>query len=153
MAEVWQSFLLSPASYRSSYLLRTLLELLLAGGLLLLLLFRGLPDIFHQSDSLPCTVASSLYTCTGAPLTFYRPVLLLALLLLLLHLLANLYNIYWLLLPQICPLLSLLPPCPASWTSTPDFHLLLRLLTTTSGPGVALRALLLLHQVLLPSCS
>jgi len=148
--EVCEAFLLSPSSYRTSYLLRTCSELVCAGLMFFFLLLQGLPATLLSPSSLPCEVASSLYMCSGAPIGFYLPIIVLALLLLLLHLAANIYNLHWLLLNPRFKMLSLLPSQDLPWLSSPDFSILLHLLSVASGPGVALRTLLLLHPEMKP---
>jgi len=148
--EVCEAFLLSPSSYRTSYLLRTCSELVCAGILFFFLLLQGLPATLVSSSSLPCEVASSVYMCSGAPIGFYLPIIVLALLLLLLHLAANIYNLHWLLLSPRFKMLTLVPSQDLPWLSSPDFSILLHLLSVASGPGVALRTLLLLHPEMKP---
>ena len=86
-----------------SYLVRTACELVVAGGLLAILLWKGLP-ILQKEKFIFCDVHGFQYECAGHPQEFYIIVLLIALACLFAYLICTVYNLMWLLIPNMSPL-------------------------------------------------
>jgi len=86
-----------------SYIVRTAFELVVAGGLFTILLWKGLP-ILQKEKFIFCDVHGFQYECTGHPQEFYIIVLLIALVFLLAYLSCTIYNLMWLFIPNRSPL-------------------------------------------------
>ena len=86
-----------------SYMVRNVCELVVAGGLFAILLWRGLP-ILQKEKFIFCDVHGYQYECAGHPQEFYIIVLLVALACLLAYLICSIYNLMWLVIPNMSPL-------------------------------------------------
>jgi len=97
--EVRQSFRKS-STYFMSYLIRTILEIIIAGGLIAWMSVKGFPEIEHQS-TIHCNVHSYWFECSGSPQQFYLYILYIAVFMGAIYLFANFYNFFWLTIPCI----------------------------------------------------
>ncbi len=163
--EVSQSFEGS-RSYFLSYLLRTVVEFVLAGVLFGWLLLNGLP-IIEREEFIYCNVYGYWFECAGHPQQFYMYVLFVTLFVLFLYLLCCLYNLLWLFIPSMSTLGNFMAiykretrRCDGSLKSDEellgelynvyytnwDLKLLLDLLAESSGISVSLRIMSLIDK-------
>merc|ERR1719464_1869023 len=99
-------------NYFTSYLIRTIAELIISTGLFVWLIIRGYEPLFGETDNsqgnsilgtkaVLCNIDVFWYHCTGIPFQFYLIIFLAALVLLLLYILSCSYVLVWLLVPSI----------------------------------------------------
>ena len=141
--------------------MRTAFELVVAGGLFAILLWKGLP-ILQKEEFIFCDVHGYHYVCAGHPQEFYIIVLIVALILLFVYLVCTIYNLMWLIIPNMSPLSCVmaryrshvtlkgnLPTDAAAglgelyclYYNNRDLKLLLNLLTCSSGLAPSIRIL------------
>jgi len=160
--EVRQSFRKNN-NYYYSYLIRTLMEIIVATALLLIMCIEGFPSIIVR-DTIHCDVHGYFYECSGAPHQFYLYILWITVIIDALYVIANLYNLLWLICPGIGELdkvmnkyrenllhtnkdgkseEELLGDLYHIYYNNRDLRLLLGLLATSSGiaPAIAIIAL------------
>jgi len=98
-------------NYFTSYLIRTIAELIISTGLFVWLIIRGYEPLFGETDNsqgnsilgtkaVLCNIDVFWYHCTGIPFQFYLIIFLAALVLLLLYILSCSYVLVWLLAPS-----------------------------------------------------
>jgi len=157
--EIKQSFK-GNNNYFLSYMVRTLLEIIIAGGLLLWIILRGLTVIKHQ-DTIHCDVHGYWFECSGQPAQFYVYILYITVVITGTYMLLNLYNLLWLTCPCLGKLSRLMRTYRSNmrecaedgisdrqmlgevydiYYTNRDMRLLLDLLATSSGvaPAIAI---------------
>ena len=87
------------SGYFLSYLLRTMIELLVATILLIYMIWQGLPILEISHTTLACNVHGFYYECSGQPAEFYFYILFITIAITLMYMLCNVYNILWLTFP------------------------------------------------------
>jgi len=97
--EVRQSFRRS-STYFMSYLGRTILEIIIAIGLIAWMSATGFAEIEHES-TIHCNVHGYWFECSGSPQQFYLYILYIAVSMGAIYIFANLYNFMWLTIPCI----------------------------------------------------
>jgi len=85
-------------NYFASYVVRTVIEILIAGVLLIWICVKGIPVLEHK-DTLHCDVHGYWYECSGQPAQFYIYVLYITVGITGLYMVLNTYNLFWLLFP------------------------------------------------------
>ena len=86
------------SGYFLSYLLRTVIELLVAAILLTYMIWQGLP-VLETANTVVCNVHGFYYECSGQPAEFYFYILCITIAITLMYMLCNVYNILWLTFP------------------------------------------------------
>jgi len=86
-------------NYYQSYLVRTMLALLVVLVLLSGVILYGFPVIFSDDHTLPCQINSFWYVCSGHPQEFYRIVLIIAVIIICCYIITNIYNLFWIISP------------------------------------------------------
>ena len=84
--------------YFLSYVLRTVMEVAVAGLLLFYMIWRGIP-ILSTDEVVVCNVHGFFYECAGQPADFYAYILYVTCVITLLYILCNCYNFLWLTVP------------------------------------------------------
>ena len=97
--EIEERFKSFENNYYQSYLIRTVLALLVVLTLFAVIVLYGLPVVFSNEHALPCLISGHWYVCSGHPQDFYRIVLVMAVVLILLYVLTNVYNLLWIIWP------------------------------------------------------
>lgn len=87
-------------NYFISYLIRTVLELTFAFLLLIYISVDGLSTLKH-SDTIICDVHGYYYECSGQPAQFYVYILDMTIFITCIYILCNIYNLVWMLVPQL----------------------------------------------------
>ena len=95
--EIRQSFKGSNG-YFLSYVLRTVMEVVVASILLVYMIWRGIP-ILSTGEVVVCDVHGFFYECAGQPADFYAYILYVTCVITLLYILCNCYNLLWLTFP------------------------------------------------------
>lgn len=160
--QVEESFHNSEENYFASYLIRTCLELAISILLLAWILFSGVPVIFSDVDIIPCQINSYLFLCSGHPQEFYKFILSLAIAFISLYIIANIYNLFWILSPKNSKFYKIMKNYREAlgkgshfkqgkridelYFHNLDLRLLLNLLTTNFGVGAAISALCLFDK-------
>lgn len=160
--EIRQSFKNSN-SFFTSYLLRTVLEIIVAFILLLYSIIEGIP-ILDDSNTIICDVHSYYFECSGQPAQFYKYILYFTIVITSCYILCNIYNLMWLTMPCFGRLSRLMTTYMSNmrelagpdksdkelvgdlydiYYNNVDLRLLLELLTTSSGvaPAIAIMTL------------
>lgn len=167
--EVEESFHSSEDKYFASYLIRTCLELAISVLLLAWIVFSGVPVIFSDVDIIPCWINSYLYVCSGHPQEFYKFILSLAIIFIFLYIIANIYNLFWILSPNNSKFYKIMKNYRESlgkgsqfkqgkridelYFHDSDLRLLLNLLAINLGIGAAISAISLFDKDLHDSIS
>jgi len=97
--EIEESFKSYENNYFMSYLVRTILELLVVLTLLAGIILYGIPVIFSEDHIIPCQINNYWYVCSGHPQEFYRFILIIAIIIILLYIFTNIYNLVWIFKP------------------------------------------------------
>eukprot|EP00092_Neocalanus_flemingeri_P023673 GFUD01025675.1.p1 GENE.GFUD01025675.1~~GFUD01025675.1.p1 ORF type:complete len:440 (+),score=100.43 GFUD01025675.1:24-1322(+) len=156
IAEIKQSFLKSKGYY-ISYLIRTVLELLIGSGLAIFLIVRGLPMVATKKDII-CDLHGFLYECAGHPQELYFILLYIVIVITIGFILCNLYNLVWMFVPscgKFSRFMSRYKNCMKCagmgednlaslnrvYYHNYDLHLLLNLLANSSGIAPAVAAI------------
>jgi len=161
--ELRQSFR-GTRSYFFSYLLRTIMEVIVAAILLVYMCWRGLPVLEH-ANTIICDVHSYYFECSGQPAQFYVYSLYITCFITIVYILCNIYNLMWLTFPCFGKLSRLMSTYKANmreragdsmktdkqllgdlydiYYNNRDLRLLLDLLATSSGvaPAIAIMTL------------
>jgi len=160
--EIRQSFKNSNSFY-ISYLVRTILEIIVASLLLVYSVLEGIPILDH-SNTIICDVHSYYFECSGQPAQFYIYILYFTIAITSFYILCNIYNLMWLTLPCFGRLSRLMTTYKSNmrdlageektdkelmgdlydiYYNNVDLRLLLELLTTSSGvaPAIAMMTL------------
>jgi len=87
-------------SYFKNYLQRTVVQLLVSVVMLSYMVFRG-HNILEANKDIICNVHDYWYECDGTPTQFYLYSLRISMTLTFIYLLLQIYNIVWLLVPDI----------------------------------------------------
>ena len=155
-------------NYFVSYLIRTLLELILSFLLLIYICSEGL-SILMQADTIICDVHGYFYECSGQPAQFYVYILYITIFITCIYMLCNIYNLVWLLIPQLGKLSRLMVTYRKNmkardisnktdkellgdlydiYYNNRDLRLLLDLLATSSGVAPAISVMTLFDKVI-----
>jgi len=160
--EIRQSFKNSN-NFFISYLVRTILEIVVALLLLIYSIVEGIP-ILDDSNTIICDVHSYYFECSGQPAQFYIYILYFTIIITSCYILCNIYNLMWLVLPCFGKLSRLMTTYKSNmrelagedktdeelmgdlydiYYNNVDLRLLLELLTTSSGvaPAIAMMTL------------
>jgi len=160
--EIRQSFKNSNTFF-ISYLLRTILEIIVAFILLIYSIIEGIP-ILDDSNSIVCDVHGYYFECSGQPAQFYKYILYFTIVITSGYILCNIYNLMWLTMPCFGRLSRLMTTYKSNmrelagpdksdadmlgdlydiYYNNVDLRLLLELLTTSSGvaPAIAMMTL------------
>eukprot|EP00092_Neocalanus_flemingeri_P024779 GFUD01026868.1.p1 GENE.GFUD01026868.1~~GFUD01026868.1.p1 ORF type:complete len:507 (+),score=114.41 GFUD01026868.1:221-1741(+) len=161
--ELRQSFR-GKRTYFLSYLLRTILEVIVASILLVYMCWRGLP-ILDDANTIICDVHSYYFECSGQPAQFYVYSLYITCIITIAYILCNIYNLLWLIFPCFGKLSRMMSTYKANmrdragdstktdkqllgdlydiYYNNRDLRLLLDLLATSSGvaPAIAIMTL------------
>ena len=86
------------SGYFLSYVLRTVIELLVAAILLTYMIWQGLP-VLETANTVVCNVHGFYYECSGQPAEFYFYILCITIALTLMYTMCNVYNMLWLTFP------------------------------------------------------
>jgi len=153
-------------NYFVSYLIRTLLELILSFLLLIYICSEGL-SILMQADTIICDVHGYFYECSGQPAQFYVYILYITIFITCIYILCNIYNLVWLLIPQLGKLSRLMVTYRKNmkardisnktdkellgdlydiYYNNRDLRLLLDLLATSSGVAPAISVMTLFDK-------
>ena len=141
--------MLIESSSLGCYKIRTIMELVISS---MFLIFIYPQKLFEYDELIPCQVEDHLYVCSGHPHQFYNIVLKITIIILGVYIIANVYNLLWILKPSYCKLNQALetlkefkiedPIC-----NNPDLRLLLNFLYINNGIGSAIAALCLFSEV------
>eukprot|EP00092_Neocalanus_flemingeri_P026006 GFUD01028186.1.p1 GENE.GFUD01028186.1~~GFUD01028186.1.p1 ORF type:complete len:488 (+),score=99.87 GFUD01028186.1:471-1934(+) len=160
--EIRQSFKNSN-NFFISYLVRTILEIIVASILLIYSVIEGIPILDH-SNTIICDVHSYYFECSGQPAQFYIYILYFTIAITSFYIMCNIYNLMWLTLPCFGKLSRLMTTYKRNmrdlagegktdkelmgdlydiYYNNIDLRLLLELLTTSSGvaPAIAMMTL------------
>uniref|UniRef100_A0A0K2TQZ0 Uncharacterized protein n=1 Tax=Lepeophtheirus salmonis TaxID=72036 RepID=A0A0K2TQZ0_LEPSM len=168
--EVLHSFT-SNSNYFASYMVRTIIVTILASILLIWLISMGIPSM-QKDEFIYCNVHGFHYECAGHPQEFYMYVLLITVAILIVYIFCCIYNIVWLLLPQLGALSRIMRQYrimlherhgvdedtaflgELNWIyfKNRDLKLLLDLLATSSGVSQSISLLTLFDQSLRQKC-
>uniref|UniRef100_A0A0K2U8T8 Uncharacterized protein n=1 Tax=Lepeophtheirus salmonis TaxID=72036 RepID=A0A0K2U8T8_LEPSM len=168
--EVLHSFS-SSSNFFVCYLVRTVIETVVASLLLAWLIFMGFPSM-QRDEFIHCNVHGYHYECAGHPQEFYVYVLLVTVAILVVYLFCCLYNFVWLLMPQLGSLsrvmskyrtmlrkrydgnedTTILGELHWIYFNNRDLKLLLDLLATSSGVSQSISLLTLFDQSLRQKC-
>ena len=142
--------MLIESSSLGCYKIRTIMELVISS---MFLIFIYPQKLFEYDELIPCQVEDHLYVCSGHPHQFYNIVLKITIIILGVYIIANVYNLLWILKPSYCKLNQALetlkefkiedPIC-----NNPDLRLLLNFLYINNGIGSAIAPLCLFSEVL-----
>ena len=164
--EIRQSFQNSN-NFFISYLVRTVLEIIVALLLLIYSIVKGIP-ILDDSNTIICDVHSYFFECSGQPAQFYKYILYFTIIITSFYILCNIYNLMWLTLPcfgRLRRLMStykwnmrklsgyalsdkeLLGDLYDIYYNNVDLRLLLELLTSSSGVAPAIGMMTLFDKV------
>ena len=155
-------------NYFVSYFIRTVLELIFAFLLLIYICADGLSILMH-ADTIICDVHGYFYECSGQPAQCYVYILYITIFLTCIYILCNIYNLVWLLLPQLGKLSRLMVTYRQNmraregntktdkellgdlydiYYNNRDLRLLLDLLATSSGVAPAISVMTLFDKVI-----
>ena len=162
--EIEERFKSFENNYFQSYLIRTLLALVVVLLLLSGIIFYGLPVIFSNDHTLPCLIKSRWYVCSGHPQEFYRIILIVAIIIIICYILTNIYNLLWIIWPFERSLGVILHNYRANlklsnkveqekrlgsiYFENKDLKMLIDLLALNSGVGSALQVISIFDKVL-----
>jgi len=153
-------------NYFASYLIRTVLELVFAFLLLIYICADGLSILIH-ADTIICDVHGYYYECSGQPAQFYVYILYITIFITCIYTLCNIYNLVWLLMPQLGKLSRLMVTYRKNmrardgtdktdkellgdlydiYYNNRDLRLLLDLLATSSGVAPAISVMTLFDK-------
>lgn len=164
--ELRQSFRGS-SSYFYSYMMRTILEVIVATVLFVYMAWLGLPVLKH-ANFIVCDVHGFFYECSGQPAQFYLYILYITCVITLIYILCNVYNLLWLAIPVFGKLSRLMATYKRNmqaqdtsvgktdreilgdlydiYYDNRDLQLLLDLLATSSGVAPAIAILTLFDK-------
>ena len=153
--------------FYNSYLIRTVLELIVISLFFFYLLFIGIPVIIFSNNIIFCDVNGYFYACSGHPREFYKIVLSISLVIILLYILINVYNLSWILKPVrskmsfiVCNIKNSMEKNIKEednysfedyFTKDKDLKILLDLLALNQDVGTAVAAFGLFNKVWTPS--
>jgi len=156
----------SSNNYFVSYFIRTVLELVFAFLLLIYICADGLSSLRH-ADTIVCDVHGYFYECSGQPAQFYIYILDITIFITCIYILCNIYNLVWLLVPQLGKLSRLMVAYRQNmraregnsktdkellgdlydiYYNNRDLRLLLDLLATSSGVAPAISVMTLFDK-------
>ena len=163
--EIEERFKSYENNYFQSYLIRTMLGLLVVLCLLCGIIFYGLPVIFSDDHTIPCQINNYWYVCSGHPQEFYRIILILAVIIIVFYIITNMYNLLWIIWPFETKLGTILQNYRTNlkncnkfdqerrmgsiYFENKDLKMLIDLLALNSGVGSALQVVSIFDKVAL----
>jgi len=87
-------------NYYVSYVIRTVLEIIFSLVLLIYSCIDGVSILTH-ADTIVCDVHGYFFECSGQPAQFYAYILYITIILTCFYILCNIYNLIWVLFPQL----------------------------------------------------
>ena len=161
--EIEERFKSFENNYYQSYLVRTMLALLVVLVLLSGVILYGFPVVFSDDHTLPCQINRFWYVCSGHPQEFYRIVLIIAVIIICCYIITNIYNLFWIISPFKSKLGKILHKYRANlrncdkndhekriksiYFENKDLKMLIDLLALNKGLGTALQVISIFDKV------
>jgi len=98
--EIEETYKNSEDNYFNSYLIRTVLELIVISILLLYLIFNGVHVLFYRNNIIFCNINGYFYACSGHPQEFYQVILIITIFIIICYIITNIYNLIWIIEPN-----------------------------------------------------